>query len=165
MRKDLPRIYLDMDGVLCDFGAQIRKATGKSKEAWMRIDGRVKWDTVIDYPKFWENMPWNAPGRTLYNFVRKYDPHILSAYLEKTFDLAVFWKDNLRFEKLILDYDTYNPDGSVNAQVILIMPELVSGWEADFVNQIETRFNNFVQSTNELIEIKPKVEEETVTIY
>ena len=52
MRKDLPRIYLDMDGVLCDFGAQIRKATGKSKEQWMRIDGRVKWDTVIDYPKF-----------------------------------------------------------------------------------------------------------------
>ena len=81
MRKDLPRIYLDMDGVLCDFGAQIRKATGKSKEAWMRIDGRVKWDTVIDYPKFWENMPWNTPGKVLYNFVRKYDPHILSAYL------------------------------------------------------------------------------------
>ena len=86
MRKDLPRIYLDMDGVLCDFGAQIRKATGKSKEQWMRIDGRVKWDTVIDYPKFWEHMPWNTPGKVLYNFVRKYDPHILSAYLEKTFD-------------------------------------------------------------------------------
>ena len=83
MRKDLPRIYLDMDGVLCDFGAQIRKATGKSKEQWMRIGGRVKWDTVIDYPKFWENMPWNKPGKILYNFVRKYDPHILSAYLEK----------------------------------------------------------------------------------
>ena len=45
-----------MDGVLCDFGAAIRKATGKSKEAWMRIDGRVKWDTVIDTPKFWENI-------------------------------------------------------------------------------------------------------------
>lgn len=85
--------------------------------------------------------------------------------LEKTYDLAVFWKDNLRFEKLILDYDTYNPDGSINAQVILIMPELMSGWEADFTNQIETRFNNFVQSTNELIEIKAKVEEETVTVY
>ena len=73
MRKDLPRIYLDMDGVLCDFGAAIRKATGKSKEQWMRIDGRVKWDTVIDYPKFWENMPWNRPGRVLYNFVKKCD--------------------------------------------------------------------------------------------
>ena len=25
---------------------------------------------------------------------------------EITFDLAAYWKDNLQFEKLILDYDT-----------------------------------------------------------
>ena len=84
--KNLPRIYLDMDGVLCDFGAAIRKATGKSKEAWIKIPSNRKWDTVIDTPKFWENMPWNTPGKVLYNFVKKYNPHILSAYLEKTFD-------------------------------------------------------------------------------
>ena len=85
--------------------------------------------------------------------------------LEKTFDLAVFWKDNLKFEKLILDYDTYNPDGSLNAQVILVMPEISATWDVNFVNKIETRFNNFVQSTNELIEIKEKPSEETVTVY
>lgn len=85
--------------------------------------------------------------------------------LEKTFDLAVFWKDNLQFEKLILDYDTYNPDGSINAQIILIMPEISAVWEVNFENKVETRFNNFVQSTNELIEIKEKDKEETVTIY
>ena len=85
--------------------------------------------------------------------------------IEKTFDLAVFWKDNLQFEKLILDYDTYNPDGSINVQVILIMPEISAGWELDYSNKIETRFNNFVQSTNELIEIKTKITEETVTVY
>ena len=66
MRKDLPRIYLDMDGVLCDFGAQIRKATGKSKEQWMRIDGRVKWDTVIDYPKFWENIDFSLEKQSIF---------------------------------------------------------------------------------------------------
>ena len=75
-----------MDGVLCDFGAAIRKATGKSKEAWVKIPSNRKWDTVLDTPNFWANMPWNTPGRTLYNFVKKYNPHILSAYLEKTFD-------------------------------------------------------------------------------
>lgn len=85
--------------------------------------------------------------------------------LEKTFDLAVFWKDNLKFEKLILDYDTYSPDGSLNAQVILVMPEISATWDVNFVNKIETRFNNFVQSTNELIEIKEKPSEETVTVY
>tara|TARA_Y200000002_G_C22599567_1_gene628897 strand:+ start:346 stop:969 length:624 start_codon:yes stop_codon:yes gene_type:complete len=85
--------------------------------------------------------------------------------LEKTFDLAVYWKDNLQFEKMILDYDTYNPDGSINVQVILIMPEISANWEIEFLNKVETRFNNFVQGTNELIEIKDKSDEETPAIY
>ena len=77
----------------------------------------------------------------------------------KTFDLAVYWKDNLAFEKMILDYDTYNPDGSLNVQIILIMPEILPPWEVSYKNLVETRFNNFVQSTNELIEIKLNSEE------
>ena len=74
--------------------------------------------------------------------------------VEETFDLAVYWKDNLQFEKLILDYDTYNPNGSLNAQIILIMPLLSDPWQVNFINTLETRFNNYVQSTNELVEIK-----------
>jgi len=31
-------------------------------------------------------MPWNSQGRVMYNFVKKYNPHILSAYMEKTYD-------------------------------------------------------------------------------
>ena len=31
-------------------------------------------------------MIWNSQGKVLWNFVKKYEPHILSAYLEKTFD-------------------------------------------------------------------------------
>ena len=72
----------------------------------------------------------------------------------KTFDLAVYWKDNIDFEKLILDYDTFNPDDSLNAQIILIMPETDDTWEVDFDNILETRFNNYVQGTNELIEVQ-----------
>ncbi len=79
--------------------------------------------------------------------------------LDKTYDLATYWKDNLKFDKLILDYDTYDPDGTINAQVILIMPELIPSWRATFKNQLETRFNNYVQTTNELVEIKAKAEE------
>ena len=86
MKKELPRVYLDMDGVLCDFGRQIEKATGKSKAAWLKIPTSRKWDTVLDYPNFWANMPWLGQGKVMYNFVKKYNPHILSAYMEKTFD-------------------------------------------------------------------------------
>jgi hypothetical protein len=75
--------------------------------------------------------------------------------LNKTFDLAVYWKDNLKFQKLILDYDIYEPDGSLNAQIILIMPEIVSPWEVKYTNLIETRFNNYVQG-QELIEVKER---------
>jgi hypothetical protein len=73
--------------------------------------------------------------------------------LNKTFDLASWWKDSLQFEKLILSYDTFNPQGgALTAQIILIMPELKPDYTATFNNLIETRYNNFVQSTNEIVE-------------
>ena len=72
---------------------------------------------------------------------------------KKTFDLAVWWKDSLQFEKMILSYDTYNVGGSLTAQIILIMPEMPSTYITKSTNDIETRFNNYVQSTNELVEV------------
>lgn len=75
--------------------------------------------------------------------------------VEKTFDLAVYLKDTLNFEKLILDYDNYNPDGSLNAQLIIIMPEITPPWTVTYKNEVETRYNNFSQVTNELMEALP----------
>lgn len=72
---------------------------------------------------------------------------------DKTFDLAVHLKNNIDFDKLILDYDSYNPDGSLHVDIILIMPEIISPWSVTYNNIIETRFNNSVQSTGELLEI------------
>jgi len=84
---NLPRIYCDMDGVLCDFGSQLRKATGMSKEKFMAIpSSKNKWQPILEYPNFWSNMPWLGQGRILWNYIQKFNPHILSAYLEKTFD-------------------------------------------------------------------------------
>ena len=81
--------------------------------------------------------------------------------LEKTFDLSVFTKNYIIFDKLILDYDSYNPDETINAQIILVMPEIVTPWSAIFNNELETRFNNFVQSTNELVEVIQPTEDIT----
>ena len=78
--------------------------------------------------------------------------------------LANYWKNNLQFEKLILDYDTYNPDKSLNAHIILVMPEIVSPWSATFTNEVETRFNNMVQSTDELIEVEDITIDATLNI-
>ena len=74
---------------------------------------------------------------------------------EKAFDLATWWKDSLKFEKMILDYDTYDPNGALNTQIIITMPEFeANSYSATYANEIETRFNNVVQSTNELIECR-----------
>ena len=73
--------------------------------------------------------------------------------LKQTFKLAAWWKDSQQYEKMILDYDTYNVDGSLNAQIIVIMPELQAGYKASYQNRLETRYNNYVQATAELIEI------------
>lgn len=84
---------------------------------------------------------------------------------EKTFDLAVYWKDTLNFDKMILDYDTYDPNGNLNAQIILIMPKILDPWKVNYKNTIETRFNNYVQATNELIEILVPKKETKAKIY
>lgn len=73
--------------------------------------------------------------------------------LKQTFKLAAWWKDSQQYEKMILDYDTYNVDGSLNVQIIVIMPELQAGYKASYQNRLETRYNNYVQATGELIEI------------
>ncbi len=78
--------------------------------------------------------------------------------IEKTFDLAIYWKDHLNFEKLIVDYDTYNPDGTLHACIILKMPKIIAPWTVTYENVIETRFNNTVQTTNELMEILDSTE-------
>lgn len=69
------------------------------------------------------------------------------------FDLAVYWKDSLLYEKIILDYDRYNPDKSLECHVILQMPEVDSTYKGNFSKQLETRFNGSIQTTGELIEI------------
>ena len=49
--------------------------------------------------------------------------------------------------------DSYNPDESLHACIILIMPQIVAPWNVTYNNELETRFNNNVQTTNELIEV------------
>ena len=76
-KGDLPRIYCDMDGVLCDFIVQAKKATGV---IFTQDKAKEHWDVIKKYPKFWTNMPWMPGGKQLWNYIDKYKPHILSAY-------------------------------------------------------------------------------------
>jgi 5'(3')-deoxyribonucleotidase len=74
------RIYVDMDGVIADFMTAAKKATGMT---FTQSDSDKHWDVIKKTPKFWSDMPWMPGGRQLWSYIRRYDPHILSAYSPK----------------------------------------------------------------------------------
>jgi len=73
---------------------------------------------------------------------------------DATFDVAEYWKDYVFFEKITLDYDTYNPDGSLTSQIVVEMPVVNETFDVSFGLNIETSFNGEVISRNELVEVK-----------
>ena len=90
--KKLPRIYCDMDGVLCNFEQAAQKAVKMPLSQWALEPRkkfktiRDKWQPIMQTKNFWSTLPWNPGGQRLWSFISKYDPHILSAYVEQTSD-------------------------------------------------------------------------------
>lgn len=71
----------------------------------------------------------------------------------KTYDLAVYLKDFIPFDRLILDYDTYDPSGKLTASIIIntpVIPETYVNIKWD--NKVETRNNNKVLAAD-LLEV------------
>ena len=82
-----PIIYCDMDGVLADFKTAAVRVTGMSINRWMNIpSSKNKWAPIIKDKNFWYNLPWMPGGKQLWSYISKHDPHILSAYVEESFD-------------------------------------------------------------------------------
>ena len=62
-------------------------------------------------------------------------------------------------------YDKFNMNEKLHAQVCLILPEIVEDWDVKYTtgeNQVETKYNGFVQSSGELIEILEEKREGTI---
>ena len=100
-----------------------------------------------------EIMEQKAIGNLIYFQVIGTDGQI---DLERTFDVAEYWKDHMFYKTLFLDYDTYNFDGTLTGQIGLLMPSVPASFEVrnkEFKRDIVTVFNNEVQSKDELIEI------------
>ena len=82
-----PIIFCDMDGVLADFKTAAVRVNGMSIQKWMNIpSSREKWERIKNTSNFWHNLPWMAGGQALWRYLTKFDPHILSAYVEETYD-------------------------------------------------------------------------------
>ena len=51
--KYLPKIYCDMDGVLCDFKSYAEKTVGVPIKKWMKLPKEGKWDPIVEKGDFW----------------------------------------------------------------------------------------------------------------
>ena len=91
-------------------------------------------------------------GRTVvYKVVNKSDQELAP---EKTFDVAVFIKDNLPFEKLILDFDEFSPSNRMGVSIILEVPDVPESYEmGSYSNTIESMYNGEILSQAELVEV------------
>jgi len=76
-KDDLPEIYCDLDEVLVDFIAGANKAVGGE---FVTYDKEERWKKVNQTKGFWANLGWKPGGKKLYQFISRYDPHVLSAY-------------------------------------------------------------------------------------
>jgi hypothetical protein len=82
----LPKIYCDMDGVLCDFKSQAEKVVGVPINKWMNMSKIDKWKPIVDKKDFWSTLPWMSGGKQLWSYINKYNPDILSAHVEEVRD-------------------------------------------------------------------------------
>lgn len=74
-------IYFDMDGVLADFLRGVKETTGKDFTAPQMVDGakaELK-NQIHQNSRFWYELK-PMDGMDVFNYCRKYNPQILSAY-------------------------------------------------------------------------------------
>ncbi len=108
------------------------------KDIWASLIG----DEVIEDKRF---------GRLVYYQVIDKDGNI---DFEKTFDIAEYWKDYINFDRLYLDYDSYDPSGKLTGQIGLRFEDVPESFDINFKNDIQTWYNGKLMSKNELIEIR-----------
>ena len=71
---------------------------------------------------------------------------------EGTFDLASELADVGLYDKLILDYDSYDPSGDINVQLIVQIPDIPKSYTIRYEQICQTMFNNYPQSLNTFVE-------------
>jgi cytidyltransferase-like protein len=74
------KIYVDMDGVLVDFDGGYEKLTGMTTRAADEKGPEFFWKPISKAgAKWWITLNWMPDGKQLWDYVKKYNPELLSA--------------------------------------------------------------------------------------
>lgn len=75
-------IYCDLDDVLVDFLKGVQEKVNPdiaTREGWQVVK-KEDWKKVVEMsPQFWAELEWKQDAKQLWNYIKEYDPIILSA--------------------------------------------------------------------------------------
>jgi len=80
---DNPQIYCDMDGVLVNFLGGAKEVLGVD---FHQANKAQRWTILDAEPNFFANLKPLPDWKTLWNFIRKFDPYILTAAPNSSFE-------------------------------------------------------------------------------
>jgi nicotinic acid mononucleotide adenylyltransferase len=74
------KIYVDMDGVIVDFDGGYEKLTGITTKEADKKGPEFFWKPISKAgAKWWITLKWMSDGKQLWDYVKKYNPELLSA--------------------------------------------------------------------------------------
>ena len=128
-------IYCDMDGVLVDFDRGYQELTGMTTQQADAIGGDTFWEPLIKAgAKWWITLNWMSDGKQLWNYIKKYNPILLSApSREESSKLGkrVWVKRELPGTKLILRYAPQKQEYASPTSILIDDREKnIDQWEA-----------------------------------
>jgi len=69
------KLFIDLDGVLADFEKGVLEATGKEIG---ELSPKRMWPILAKTPGFYAKLKWMADGKELWDYVKDYNPTILT---------------------------------------------------------------------------------------
>jgi hypothetical protein len=104
VENDKYTIYCDLDGVLVDFEKGYEEASGKPMSA--AGEGAEFWEPIHKMgASFWIKLKWLPDGHALWNYIKPYNPTLLSAPSQEEssrIGKRVWKKNNIPDAKMIL---------------------------------------------------------------
>jgi hypothetical protein len=128
-------IYCDMDSVLVDFDRGYQELTGMTSQQADAKGVETFWDPISKAgAKFWITLDWMPDGKQLWDYIRKYNPILLSApSREESSKLGkrVWVKRELPGVKLILKYASQKQEYASPTSILIDdRQKNIDQWEA-----------------------------------